>query len=457
MEKTARVPEAAEPPAAAEPVQATAPITVSGRATDLADKPVAGATIYLVSTNGKDAPLGTATTDESGSYLFRDARLPVSRDRHDRPVAGTFEVYGTAPGHGFAWHGMRHYQPKPRPADRRVAGEDYSLFQGEPLVMDLTFPPAATLRGRVVDEKGRPVADVKVKVFHCDYLDTKGKETHHNFREFWSLFTAPASLSTVKTDREGRFQLEGLPKEVGFLVYVEHPDYAHMYLYAATTERPATEFNYPRDSIVGGRPRPHVSIGDLNLTLRATRPIAVHTIDAETGRPAPNIGVSASDDKNSAYGTTDAEGKLLVKLPPGEYRVQADPPRKGGNSVRTNTRLTVAEEPAEQALKIRMNAGCVLILEAVDAETGRGVPDVTLMSSMDDLPGGGISVQSTTAYIDNPRTDADGRLRAVVNPGERTYSLGYIPESTGYRQQFQEKRVTLPAGETVVVRFELHK
>ena len=45
---------------------------------------------------------------------------------------------------------------------------------------------------------------------------------------------------------------------------------------------------------------------------------------------------------------------------------------RAADSVRTLTRLTVTDEPAEQALEIRMNSGCVLILEAVDAETGRG-------------------------------------------------------------------------------------
>ena len=163
-------------------------------------------------------------------------------------------------------------------------GEDYSLFQGEPLVMDLSFPRAATLRGRVIDEKGRPVAGVTVKVFHCDYLDTKGKETHHNFREFWSLYTAPESLSTVKTDRDGRFQLEGLPKEVGFLVYVEHPDYAHMSLYAATTEpgdgvQLSPRFDHPRAAETarldrGPRPEPARDPPDRSpRRLREQRPV----------------------------------------------------------------------------------------------------------------------------------------------------------------------------------------
>ena len=183
-----------DPPAPAKPAVETVPITVSGRATDLAGKPVAGATIYLVSTNGINADLGTTTTAADGSYTFRDARLPVRRALPDSPLAGTFQVFGSAPGHGFAWHGMRFYQPEPRPADRRVAGEDHTSFQGEPLVMNLAFPPAATLRGRIVDEAGKPVAGVKVNLEGGDYLDIQGKETHPNFREFWCIQQAPERM-----------------------------------------------------------------------------------------------------------------------------------------------------------------------------------------------------------------------------------------------------------------------
>ena len=104
----------------------TVPITVSGRATDLAGKPVAGATIHLVSTNGINADLGTTTSAPDGSYSFRDARLPVRQASPGIPEQSTFQVFGSAPGHGFAWHGMRFYQPEPRPAHPEAA----TLCQG---------------------------------------------------------------------------------------------------------------------------------------------------------------------------------------------------------------------------------------------------------------------------------------------------------------------------------------
>jgi hypothetical protein len=443
----------------APPAPMTTPITVRGRASDGADQPVAGATIYLVSTHGQDALLGTTTTGRDGSYIFRNARLPVSRWRDDAPLTGTFQVYGTAPGRGFAWHGMRWYQPRRRPDDWKVAGEDYTLFGTDPKVMDLRFPPAATLAGRVADEAGRPLAGVEIRLGHCDCLDTKGKESHPNFREFWAIGSAPPDLTTTRTGADGRFRLGGLPREAGLRLFVEHPDYAWTFLYAATTDRPTTSFEYPLASIGPGRERPPVATGELNLILRATRRVDVRTIFADSGQPAPKVKVSAGNGSAgpSAYGITDADGKVRLRLPPGRYDVVADPTEGGAACVRTLSSLHVAEQPAEQALELRVNPGCVLILEVVGAKTGKGVPGVEFLYEPEDQQGSRSSVQSRSGFIDNPRSDADGRLRAVVEPGERVYSVGYIPESAGYRRQQPEKRVTLPAGGSVTVRFVLEE
>ena len=434
------------------------PITVRGRGTDSEGKPVAGATIYLVSTNGTDALLGTTNTDRDGAYTFRNARLPVSRTRDDTPLAGTFQVYGTAPGFGFAWHGMRSYEPRRRPADGKVAGDDYTLFGDDPKVMDLRFPPSATLSGHVLDETDRPVADARMRIGSCDYLDTEGKESHVNFRAFWAIHALSGALTTTKTGPDGRFHLDGLPREAGFRIFVEHPNYAWMDLYAATTNRPESAFEFPRQ-MIAGHERPPVETGPLKITLQSTRHIAVRTIFADSGRPAPKVSVSMGrlPAGTSAYGISDADGRILLRLPPGEYEGVADPSEGGAPCVRTRLALQVKDRPAEQSFEVRVKPGCILILEVIDARTGKGVPGAEFHCEPDGQAGSRVKVQSRSGFIDNPRSDADGRLRAVVEPGERTYMVGHIPESTGYRQQYPTRRVTLPAGGTVTVRFELRQ
>ncbi len=441
----------------------TTPITVRGRGTDSQGQPVAGATIYLVSTNGKDALLGTTTTDRDGSYIFRDARLPVSRwgAEPDSPLQGTFQVYGTAQGHGFAWHGMRGYQPRRRPDDwGKMVGGETTLFGGDPKVMDLRFPPAAGLTGSVVDANGRPVAGVKITIGGCDFLDTTGKESHPNYREFWSVQNAPAAITTTTTGPDGRFRLEGLPREVGFRIYVEHPEYAWMDLYAATTDRPTTAFDYPRQSMSGGV-RPPVATGEIAINLRATRRIAVRTVFDDSGGPAPRVKVSAGSDTGgaSAYGISDAEGRLELRLPPGRYEVVADPTEGGAECLRTITTLRVTDQPAEPSLEIRVRPTCALILEVVDARTGQGILGTQFVGELESAgqPGGRMGVQSRPGYIDNPRSDANGRLRAIVEPGKWVYAVAQVPESAGYPRPYPERRVTLTPRGKVTVRFELQK
>ena len=428
--------------------ETTAAITVVGRATDTAGKPVPGATISLVSTHGTQALLGTATTDRDGSYRFREARLPVSRPREDAPLSGTFQVYGVAPGHGFAWHGMRFYQPRLRPADWKVAGEDYTLFQAKPLVMDLRFPALAALSGRIVDQARRPVPNARVRLGACDYLDTQGKESHPNFREFWAIQSASAAMTTTKTDKDGRFRLEGLPTEAGFWLWVEHPQYAWQSFYAATTTRPATTFDYPLQSIAG-QERPPVRTGPILVVLDAIRRVAIRTVFADTGRPAARVRVSAGRGSAgpSASGTSDGEGKLLLRLPPGDYEIVADPTLNGADCVRTLSTLRVAAEPAEQPLEVRVKPGCVLFLEVIDTKTGKGIPGVSFLCETASNPGTRGTVQSRTGTSDDPRSDAEGLLRAVVEPGEGTFSTRVCPRVLGLPAKFPGEACRPPRGE----------
>ncbi len=107
------------------------------------------------------------------------------------------------------------------------------------------------------------------------------------------------------------------------------------------------------------------------------------------------------------------------------------PSSASSDCIRTQSTLKVTDEPAEQSLEVHVNPACILFLEVVDAKTGEGVPGVTFLCKLDGQPGSLTSVQSRSGYIDNPRSDANGRLRAVVEPGERVYELGHIPTSAG--------------------------
>jgi RNA polymerase sigma factor (sigma-70 family) len=436
---------------AAKPKQETQPITVSGQATDQG-KPIEGATIYLVSTNEIDAALGSTTTDNQGRYVFRAAELPI------RNGAGAFEVYGTAPGHGFAWHGMRFFHASPRrPGNPVTIPEDLDLYLNEPLVMNLAFTRAARLKGRVVDEFGKPVESVKVHLGSCDYLDTQGKEKANHYRSFGAMHLAPASLTTVVSDQGGRFEFAGLPQEVFFYVLVDHPEFAHVRLFAATTQRPLPD-RIP-DLEREGQDSPPIATGELNLTLFSPRRVLVQALHADTGKPAPKVkvwvGSSRGDVGSSARGTTDAKGRVALRLPPGEYQVVADPPGDT-DYVRTTDKLTVAKAHAEQTLAVQVKPGCVVLFEVTDADTGKGFPKVQILQKRPDWHGWNKGDGLARVW---PDTDDTGKLRVVLRPGKARFAVGRPWRLDRYQpaKVMETDWVDLPAGKTVTIPFKLNK
>jgi RNA polymerase sigma factor (sigma-70 family) len=433
--------------------------TVSGRALDRDGKPVAGATIYLVSTNNSPSRLlGTTTTGERGRYAFRDARLPYRiPEKKDEYASGTFQVFGKAPGLAFGWAGMKFLNIDPRFRTLPGKPNSTSYFPDDQIEIDVPFAPRYKVEGRITNENGVPIKGVKLRLGNCDYLDPTGKEKNMNYREFWAINQAATIMpEQVKaaTDEKGRFEFPFVPAEVFCWLLLDHPDYAHVSLYTATTADPPKthDDNHPV------HPLP------LQLTLRSVRTITVQVRSQETDRPVAGIQVSGYEQRASgsySHGTSDRNGKVTLKLPPGQYHLRGDPPRES-DYVRTQQELTVEPMPAEQSVVLRQQLGCILILKAIDADTDKGIAGVTFWVEFDERGRQGrVSVQSGTAWVDNPVTNAKGELRAVVPPGTRRYGVGFGALPDGYEwedRDFAEgRRLELAAGKTVTATFRLHK
>ncbi|MBI1849136.1 MAG: sigma-70 family RNA polymerase sigma factor [Planctomycetes bacterium] len=431
----------------------TYPITVTGHASDESGKPIAGATIWLVSTNGKDAPLGETLSNSDGEFAFHDAPLPIGR-WDDTRSQGSFQVFGVAEGRGFAWHGMRYFHPEPRPKNWIVSGEDDSTFPGQPIVTDLRFGPAKRLEGRIVDENGDPIAHAAIGVVGCNYLDVSGHESHVNHREFWAIDQFAEARRSTFTGEDGRFSLEALPAECCLCLGIGHHTHADTFVYAATTDRAITEHN----DLIDPKYAHRVSTGVLTITLQSTRVVHVAVVSGESDTPVPRVSVNASSSstiETGANGTSDANGTVDLKLPPGEFKLTADPPR-GSDTIRTQATLVVKAAPAEQSMTVRLKRGCVVILQAVDAATGVGLPGATFETECDDRPGQSQPVDESPSYGGPVKTDASGQARAVVVPGRRRFNYGECPKGYGWKCPNWDP-VDLPAGETVYVRFEFVK
>jgi hypothetical protein len=211
---------AAEPEQDEKPISQTLRITVTGRALHENKQPIAGATIYIVSTNsGDDRLLEQATTGGEGKYEFKDIALPVrSASSHGEIESGCFQVFGRAPERAFAWRGMKFVFPKDSPGRVR----ENAFLWGDPIELDLTFRARKSVSGRFLDEHGAPVAGVKIYLSGCDYIDPTGHESHRNFREFWAIQQARevmADLLSAESDTEGRFAFDALFRPKQFAGY----------------------------------------------------------------------------------------------------------------------------------------------------------------------------------------------------------------------------------------------
>lgn len=431
--------------------QRTEPIAVTGMARDEQGLPIKGASIYLVSTNGADRALDTVKSDENGVYSLK-GQLSIRQSPGMIPQ-GTFQVFGVAPGYAFAWQGMKTLMMEKRPANSISRAQDTLFYAGEPLALDLTFHPGTTIAGRVVDEKDQPLPGVKFQLSSCDYLDIEGKESHVNYREFWAIYMLPEALRTATTDADGRFSFAGVPREAIFWLRFKHPDFAQQSMYAATTRKPLPA---KIEKVVQrpGQPRPTIATGDISVKLVASRRIQVQVVAANTHEPVAGVDVWGSAGQatgSSSGGKTDSEGRIELKLPPGDYSLDIRPPR-GASFVRKGDKLQVNAAPMNQTKQLTLEPACVVVLEAVDAETCKGIPGVGFWHGSN---GTRTSVQSDTTYIDHPRTNAEGRIRAIVNPGSDFFYAGPIE---GYQLEGDQRLpVVLPAGKTVTVQFKMRK
>jgi RNA polymerase sigma factor (sigma-70 family) len=433
--------------------------SVSGRAVDPDGKPVSGATIFLVSTNSSPARLlDTVITDKEGQYAFKDAKLPyrIKKKDDDAWEQGSFEVFGKCPGRAFAWGGLKILNIDPRLKVQPAKAVKTDYFPGERIEIGLEFDPPKKIEGRIVDEKGQPIAGVKLRISDCDYVNTAGKAEHVNLREFWGMNQAadvmPKEVSAV-TDAKGQFEFSSVPPDVFCLIWLQHPDYAYLSLYTSTAANPPPTHD----------DRHPVLKLPLNLTLHSVRVIKVQVRSKEDEKPVAGVNVSSFQPRTAGYswgGTSDKKGELTLKLPPGKYQLNADPARDS-DFVRTSEDLTVAEKPAEQSFVLRQQEGCVLILKAIDVDTGKGVPKVTFFR---DVVENGVTVgragaNSDQGIVTSPVANDKGELRIVVQPGKGRYSLG-LPEgydpANGANSELVRK-LELSAGKTITEVFKIRK
>ena len=424
-------------------------VTVHGRAVDVDGNPVIGADIELVSTNGARRRLASTVSGEGGYFAFDEKVVPPQAPKKD---FGTVLIYGSATGYGFSWHGMRFINRGLRTEKMPEAGEGDTYYRNDICVMNLVFPKSQSVEGIVVDENDRPVGDVEVSLASCDYIDTEGKHTHVNFREFWGISDLPEYRRKTRSDSRGRFRIRELPREMLLHFWLRHPERATKSVFVVTTDRDSADLKL-KPNVVGAKGAIFEK-SPVRVVMPSTRRISVRCTHPWNDAPIAGARLSAyrrEGERLSSNGKSDAQGELVLHLPVGKFRVCVDPP-KGSELVRTYSEFDVTETPLEQSFVVKIDVATVVIFEAVDAVTKKPIAGVSF--SHTDAQGRTRGINSSPSIVDHPKTDAEGRMRVLMNPGKLTVFPGGYGALPGYRRPQEPLRLDLEPGDTKTVRVE---
>jgi len=436
----------------------TYPITVTGRAVNAAGKPIPGARVYLASRRADYKRVAEAITDAEGHYDFHNVPLPIERaNTVNGRDEGVFQVFGQAEGLGFAWRPEKSYFPRPKPESLTYEPEQRDppgrYEANDKIVLDLRFPPAARLSGTVVDDRGNPLPGVRLDIRNCESLSVVD-----NVVPGWTLDalnesdSVPPSMKIRTTDAGGRFDFTGMPVDCRFRIDVRAKDFPNHWVYAATTLEPQPVHD-----------ESPVLTGNLKVTLATPLNVPIKVVFGDTGQPAPKVAVSAGGGLVSTLQTTDDQGRVTLRLPPGKYRTE-NLPARGTSYLVTKGELVVGAKPPVEPVVTRLRPAGVLEITVMDVETGSGIPDVDLWRQTD--PNGhrevlyfrSWEVATRIAWVERPRTDARGKLRALVEPGKHRIGVGL--ESYPRSHEVVEsggQEVECRPGETVQLKFAMRK
>jgi protocatechuate 3,4-dioxygenase beta subunit len=277
--------------------------TISGRVT-IGDKPARGVAVLLLPAQQNELlsqrHRAQAKTDAEGRY--RLTGLP----------AGSFKIAAAAREYVYAGDDWRSFPP----------GRSVILGEGEQLEdQDLTLVRGGVITGRVTDATGKPLIEETVKLFR---FDERGRRAPY-YQPFAPL---------LKTDDRGSYRVYGLPAG-RYLVaagFGEGDDTARY----NTGQRRAYKLTYHPDANDETKAKViEVTLGseaeDVDIKLGASsrgHMVSVRVVEAETGRPLPNLQVAyASAPRGSAMtpagrgaSATNNQGEVRFEsVLPGRY------------------------------------------------------------------------------------------------------------------------------------------
>jgi hypothetical protein len=381
---------------------------VAGRVLAPDGKPLPGAKLLLLGKGDGPPDLGSSAAD--GRFAVQ-----VPKDR-----AGVYLV-ARADGVGIDFIDLVGTDPK-TPVELHT-------------VADLT------IRGRLLDTEGKPVAGAWVRV---DRLGTSGGNSLNPILAGWkklNVFSAsPAgakqiwggagALWAATTDKDGRFEFRGVGVERLAVLRYGGAGITEGEAYVGTRRGfDPTEYN---DAVVKnahtapfqGKPRWHLYGPDFSVVVEREKVIRGRVTDAETGRPRPGVHVihsrNGSDLLQVPLGAwTDKDGRYEIHgaHKSGRYMVEVLGDTASGHMACQGwADDSTGYEPI--TIDLRPKKGVIVTGRMIDEGTGKPVVGFVMIG----VPQGNLSVMDyppfgSAAGFPTHDTDAEGRFRAVAIPG----------------------------------------
>ena len=357
------------------------------------------ARVRLLSSKGKPVVGAQAWVIVSGGVPARLVRpLPVSESEvvvlgKDYPADTAATLVVRAKGHGL---GFVHLWPTPKP------------------LASLTLPEPVALAGRAILLGGKAEAGVRVKATMLVRPHEPGTT------EFAALSEIPDLDLGGTTAADGTFRIDDLPPSVQVAYDVDDARFAR--------PRYADRRSWARAGRRGKdlRLRPAA-----RFTGRVTR----------DGEPAANVkvaaqGTGAGDGWGEAVSDPDGD-YAIERLSPGEYNVAADLQASPDETAVARAGVVAQAGATVGGLDLALIPG-VLIEGRVTDDAGKPVRTEVGVY--------GPAHPQTSAWVQSSKTDADGRYRLRVPPGEQYV---YLMDSN-LRGRPQGRKVRVDSGTQTV-------
>ena len=441
----------------------TKEISVSGVIRNAKGEPVAGAKVYLATTNWRDRLVAETVANSEGEYSFKDATVELYKPASN---SVSIMVFATANGMPIGWEGMKRvYFDNPN-LNFPPHMKKRMFFPGEEIRIDIEFGRSSAMYGQVKDMDGKPLEDAKITIRKLDYLDTAARDAHVNFREFYCQGLMPKEIRETTTTEDGTFVLKSLPAGTYAMLQVEHEKHATRVIYVANMPGRRREFDRPEGSstsIENGQQVMRVrtvatemQTHPILLQLKPTQPVQVRVVD-EKGKALQGMSVRlySKDRKNredTFGGKSDSTGIVDFRAAAGEYSLVVRPPRKT-DRVETQVDWTVEKDKPNKT-QVELKLGGIVVFKAVDGSTGAPIAGVGFgVRKANQISG----LTSVPHYVDHPKTDKNGELRVLMKPGTHGIDAGFHVQPDGYRADKHQRAVKVESGKVHSVKFEFRR